>query len=80
MQYLWSFRNCYLNYKSGKISTLESDHNSLEQYGWQRNIETAGIPHSLSDQNLEEKVVNSLNEISFDVSPKDIKSCHRLDV
>ena len=36
--------------------------------------------HSFSDQNLEEKVVYVLNEISVNVSPKDIEACHCLGV
>ena len=55
-----------------KIATFESEYNSLEQYG--DNIEITGIPDNVSDQNLEEKVVDILNEISVDVSPKDIEA------
>ena len=60
--------------------TLESEHNSLEQYGRRNNIEITGIPDNVPDQNLEEKVVDILNEISVDVSPKDIEACHRVGV
>ena len=58
-----------VNVLENKVSTLESEHNSLEQYG--NNIETTGIS---------DKVVDILNEISVDVSRKDIEACHRLGV
>ena len=41
-------------------------------------MEITGIPDSVPDQNLEEKVVDILNEISVDVSPKDIEARHRV--
>ena len=46
-----------------KILTTENDHNSLEQYERRNNIEITGTPESASDQNLEEKVVDILNEM-----------------
>ena len=38
-----------------------SQTNSLEQYGHWYNIEIAGIPDNVPNQNLEEKVVDILN-------------------
>ena len=67
-----------VNILENKVLTLESEHNSLEQYGRQNNIEITGIPDSVPDQNLEEKFVDILNEISVDVSPKDIEARHRV--
>ena len=69
-----------VNVLENKVLTLESEHNSLEQYGRQNNTEITGIPDKVPDQNLEEKVVDILNEISVDVSPKDIEACHRVGV
>ena len=69
-----------VNVLESKILTLESDHNLPEQYGRRNNIEITGIPDSVSDQNLEEKVVNILNETSADVSPKDIVECNCVGV
>ena len=69
-----------VNVLENKVLTLESEHNSLEQYGRRNNIEITGIPNNVPDQNLEEKVVDILNEISVDVSPKDIEACHRVGV
>ena len=54
------------------IVTFESEYNSLEQHG--NNVEITGIPDDVSDKNLEEKVVDISNEISVDVSPKDIEA------
>ena len=39
-----------------KVISLESDHNSLEQYGRRNNIEISGILDTVPDQNLEQKV------------------------
>ena len=69
-----------VNVLENKILTSESEHNSLEQYGRHNNIEITGIPDSIPDQNLEEKVVDILNEISVNVSPKDTEGCHRVGV
>ena len=42
-----------VNVLENKVLTLESDHNSLEQYGRRNNIEITGIPDNVPDQNLE---------------------------
>ena len=44
------------NVLESKILTLESEHNLLEQYGRRNNIEITGIPYSVPNQNLEEKL------------------------
>ena len=69
-----------VNVLENKILILESEQNSLEQYGRRNNIEITEIPDSVPNQNLEEKVVNIFNEISVNVSPKDIEACHRVGV
>ena len=51
-----------VNVLENKILTLESEHNSLEQYGLRKNIDITGIPDSVPDQNLEEKVMDILNK------------------
>ena len=56
-----------VNVLENKVLTLENEHNSLEQYGLQNNIEI-----NVPDQNLEEKVADTLKEVSVAVSPKDI--------
>ena len=69
-----------VNVLENKILTLESEHNSLEQYGCCSNIEISGIPDNIPDQILEGKVVDILNEISVNVSPKDNEACHCVGV
>ena len=39
-----------------KVISLESDHNSLEQYGRRNNIEISGILDTVLDQNREQKI------------------------
>ena len=43
-------------------------------------MEITEIPDSIRDQNLEEKVVDILNEISVNVSPNNIEACHQVYV
>ena len=69
-----------MNVLENKILTLESEHSSLKQYGRRNKIEITGIPDSVLDQNLEEKVLDILNEITVNVSTKDIEVCHRVGV
>ena len=61
-----------------KVISLESDHNSLEQYGGRNNIEICGILESLPDQNLEQKVIKTLDEIDVSVSTNGIEACYRM--
>ena len=55
-------------------------HSSLERYGLCNKIEITGIPGNVPYQNLEEKVLDILNEISVNVSRNDIEACHRVGV
>ena len=61
-----------------KIIALESRHNMLEQYGRRNNLEITGIPDSVSQKDLENKVVNILSAIGVNVSKDDFEDCHRL--
>ena len=67
-----------VNVLERKILTLESDHNVLDQYGQHNNTKITEIPKIISNQNIKEKVVDILNEISVDISPKVIKACSRV--
>ena len=49
-----------------------------EQFSWRNNIELAGIPNSIRDDDLEETVINICKEHGIDISPMDIEVCHRL--
>ena len=50
----------------------------LEQYGRCYNVEIEGISDSISDENLESKVIDILAEIDVNVESKDIEACHRI--
>ena len=52
--------------------------NHLEQYGRRNNLEITGISDDVSDEQLEGKVIEVLNEIQVDVSRSDIEACHRI--
>ena len=67
-----------VNDLESKVISLESDHNSLEQYGGMNNIEICGILGSFPDQNLERKVIKILAGIDFSVSTNDIEVCYRM--
>ena len=62
-----------------KIISLESKHNMLEQYGRRNNLEITGIPDSVLQQDLENKVVDILNAIGVNVSNDDFEDCHRIE-
>ena len=51
-----------VNVLENNVSTIESEHNSLEQYGRRNNIEITGIPDNVPNQILEEKIVDILNK------------------
>ena len=61
-----------------KVMPLEINGNHLEQYGKRNNLEITGIPDDVSDENLEEKVIQVLSEIQVSVSSSDIEACHRI--
>ena len=62
-----------------KIISLESKSNSVEQYGQQNNMESNGIPNSISDDNLESTVINVLSKATnVHVTEDDIEACHRI--
>ena len=67
-----------VNNLENKVISLEISGNHLEQYGRRNNLEIPGISDDVSDQNLESKVVEVLNEIQVDVSRSDIEVCHRI--
>ena len=59
-----------VNDRENNIISLEISGNHLEQYGQ--------ISDDVSDQNVEEKVMEVLNEIQIHVSRSDIEACHRI--
>ena len=67
-----------VNDLENRVLSLEIGGNHLEQYGRRNNLEIAGISDDVSDENLEAKVIEVLNEIQVDVSRSDIEPCHRI--
>ena len=65
-----------VNYLENKFMSLEINGNHLEQYGRRDNLEFTGIPDDVSDENLEEKVIQVLSEIQVNVSSSDIEPCY----
>ena len=61
-----------------KVVSLEINQNMLEQYGRRNNIEVSGIPDSVGDNDLEEKVISVFANVGIDVKSNDIKACHRI--
>ena len=50
----------------------------LEQYARRNNLEITGIPDSMPQKDLENKVVDILNAIGVNVSNDDFEDCHRI--
>ena len=48
------------------------------QYSRRDTIEVIGIPTSIRDKNLEDKVRNIFGEIGVNVNERDIQACRRL--
>ena len=67
-----------LNDLENRVLSLEISGNHLEQYGRRHNLEITEISDDISDENLEVKVIEVLNEIQVDVSRSDIEACHRI--
>ena len=67
-----------VNDLENRVLSFEISGNHLEQYGRRNNLEITGISDDVSDENLEGKVIEVLNEIQVDVSRSDIEVCHRI--
>ena len=61
-----------------KVISFESRQNMLEQYRRRNTLEITGIPDSVSQKDLENKVVDILNAIGVNVSNDDSEDCHRI--
>ena len=59
-----------------KVINVESDVNSLNQYGRRNNIVFTGIPDSVNDEDLESTVTSILKDIDVAVDSSDIEDCH----
>ena len=61
-----------------QIVDLERQTWETSQYARRESLEFAGIPSSVSNDNLEEKVIDILEKIGVKINKRDIQSCHRL--
>ena len=61
-----------------KIIDLEIQNNNVDQYSRRNNVETSGIPQSVNDNQLEEKVVDILKAIDVNITTNEIEACHCL--
>ena len=57
---------------------MEENSGFLELHGRRNSLEITGITGNVEDQNLEEKVIKTLNRIDINVSSQDIEACHRI--
>ena len=67
-----------LNDQFDRIIELETDLGKLNQYGRRNNIEITGIPESVEQDELEEKIIEIMKEINITIKPRDIEACHRI--
>ena len=61
-----------------RISKLETDCNKQDQYNRRNNLEIHGIPSNISDDVLEEKVMQIFEGIDLFLTTNDIEDCHHL--
>ena len=61
-----------------KIIELDISRNKLHQYNRRNNIETQGIPGTVSDDHLEHKVLDICKSINLTVQNSDTERCHRI--
>ena len=61
-----------VNNLENNVMSYEINGNHFEQYGRRNNLEITGMPYDVSDENLEEKVIQVLSEIEFNVSSSDM--------
>ena len=61
-----------------KLSQCQAHMNILDQYNRRNNLEIQGIPSNISDDALEDKVVDIFHSLNINVSKHDIEDYHRL--
>ena len=67
------------NKLEAKIVKLETEQNSLAQYGRRNNIVISGIHDSIDDNNLDNTVISMMSDINVNIEENDIEACHRFD-
>ena len=61
-----------------KVTSLKINQNKPEQYVRRNNIEVSGIPDSVKDNCLEEKIISVFTNVGIDIKSYDIEACHRI--
>ena len=61
-----------------KIIELDISRNKLDQYTRRKNIEIQGIPATMSDDHLEDKLLEICKPMNLTVENNDIEGCHRI--
>ena len=61
-----------------RVRKLELELAENQQYQRGSNIVISGIPSSITDEQVESKVVDILNKINVPVCPRDIQAAHRI--
>ena len=65
-----------INVSENKIIDLKIQNNNVDQYSRRNSIEISGIPQSVSDNQLEENVVDILKAIDVNITSNEIEACH----
>ena len=61
-----------------KVVSLESSVNHIEQYGRTNNLVISGIPDDVVDDDLEDGVTSTMEDVDVIVQHSDIEACHRI--
>ena len=61
-----------------KSIEMDISRNKLDQYTRQNNIEIRGIPATVSNNHLEQKMLNIYRSMNLTVENSDIEQCHRI--
>ena len=61
-----------------ELSQSEAHINNLDQYNRRNYLEIQGIPSNVSDDALEDKVINIFHSLNINVNTNDIEDCYRL--
>ena len=59
-----------------RVIELEKIQAKAEQYSRRNNVEVSGIPHEISDNNLEDKVIDICKDAGIEIGHMDIEGCH----
>ena len=61
-----------------KLADTEIAENKLEQCTRKNNIEIQGIPSTVNDNLLEDKVIDIFSQLNITISKSGIEDCHKL--